>query len=540
MAYVKPGVEITQVQNTATPVLIAPDLEAVVVGKGYYWQDPTLDSSEYSVSYSGASMTINLSDINSDFNSLVSVNDEDLIVVDLYGSATVGQGTEVKHLVKDTDWSYSNGDVTLVSGITTPGSGSAYELASVKIGFRADNSEAMGFKKSLASPDDIKDVFGGEIVSWNPLAYGAKLAQDNASASVNTYCISGVSSISTEMSSARSALALEEVYAIGVLDSKAGSSGWKSHVEDYSDAVNKKERIVFLTDDVVYGDYEGNSTSEKTTIAETLRTNNATFQSKRMFMVHPDVAYTDSGSRHISTAHPDWIDASFKEHTGFDMSSRGAYALFAKPESVGNKNYKVGDKITSSVHAELVSAGYHSVFVFSPIPGFYFNAANAGLCVGVAPEAPLSNVPISGISRTYGSQDYFTEAQMNTMAEGGTYIMTQLSSSAPIVSRHQTSTDVTSVAKRELSITKALDYTAKFLRKGLNPYIGRHVVTPAFLKMLESVLISQGLFLVRAGVLNDLQVASVKQDDANPDTIQVELSLLVKYPVNYIKIKMVF
>jgi SAM-dependent MidA family methyltransferase len=58
--------------------------------------------------------------------------------------------------------------------------------------------------------------------------------------------------------------------------------------------------------------------------------------------------------------------------------------------------------------------------------------------------------------------------------------------------------------------------------------------------MLESVLISQGLFLVRAGVLNDLQVASVKQDDANPDTIQVELSLLVKYPVNYIKIKMVF
>ena len=61
MAYVKPGVEVTQVQNTATPVLVAPDLEAVVVGKGYYWQDPTLDSSEYSVSYSGDSMTINLS-----------------------------------------------------------------------------------------------------------------------------------------------------------------------------------------------------------------------------------------------------------------------------------------------------------------------------------------------------------------------------------------------------------------------------------------------------------------------------------------------
>lgn len=378
MAYVKPGVEVTQVQNTATPVLVAPDLEAVVVGKGYYWQDPTLDSSEYSVSYSGVSMTINLSGINSDFNSLVSVNDEDLIIVDMYGSPIVGHGTEKKHLVKGTDWSYNaaTGDITLVSGIVTP-SGEAYELASVKIGFRADNVEAMGFKKSLASPDDIKDVFGGEIVSWNPLAYGALLAQDNASASINTFCISGVSNISTEMSSARSALALEEVYAIGVLDSSAGSSGWKSHVESYSDAINKKERIVFLTDEVAYGNYASNSTSEKTTVAETLRSNNATFQSKRMFMIHPDVAYVGE-TRHISTIHPDWVDASFREHSGFDMSDRGAYALFTGPKSVGSKNYKAGDKITSAVHAELISAGFHSLDVFAPVPGFYFNAASAG------------------------------------------------------------------------------------------------------------------------------------------------------------------
>jgi hypothetical protein len=36
MAYVKPGVEVTQVQNTSTPVLIAPDLESVVIGQSYW------------------------------------------------------------------------------------------------------------------------------------------------------------------------------------------------------------------------------------------------------------------------------------------------------------------------------------------------------------------------------------------------------------------------------------------------------------------------------------------------------------------------
>ena len=102
------------------------------------------------------------------------------------------------------------------------------------------------------------------------------------------------------------------------------------------------------------------------------------------------------------------------------------------------------------------------------------------------------------------------------------------------------STDVTSVAYRELSVTKSLDYTAKFIRSGLQPYIGVNVVSPEFLKLLNSVLVSQGLFLVRDGVLNDFKVSSVAQDQASKDTINVEVVVLVKYPVNYIKIKLVF
>jgi len=156
------------------------------------------------------------------------------------------------------------------------------------------------------------------------------------------------------------------------------------------------------------------------------------------------------------------------------------------------------------------------------------------------PEQPFTNLPLSGLSKTLGSQDYYNNAQLNTMAGGGAYILTQKSPAAPIVSRHQVTTNVTSIAKRELSITRAVDYSAKFVRSGLEPYIGRNNITPAFLKLFNSVLVAQGLFLVRAGVLNDFKVSSVKVEATAPDTILADVEILVKYPVNYIKIQLIF
>ncbi len=66
MGYQKPGVEIKQVQGTATPILNAADLESVVVGPGYYIQPLTeaLDSSGDPLVYSGVSVQIDLENTN--------------------------------------------------------------------------------------------------------------------------------------------------------------------------------------------------------------------------------------------------------------------------------------------------------------------------------------------------------------------------------------------------------------------------------------------------------------------------------------------
>ena len=68
MAYQKPGVEISQVQGTATPILNPADLPSVIVGPGYNVQAYTeaLDSGGDPVLYSGLELAIDLVNTNAD------------------------------------------------------------------------------------------------------------------------------------------------------------------------------------------------------------------------------------------------------------------------------------------------------------------------------------------------------------------------------------------------------------------------------------------------------------------------------------------
>jgi len=69
MAYQKPGVEISQVQGTATPILNPADLPSVIVGPGYNIQAFTeaLDAQGDPIVYSGLSQVIDLADTNADW-----------------------------------------------------------------------------------------------------------------------------------------------------------------------------------------------------------------------------------------------------------------------------------------------------------------------------------------------------------------------------------------------------------------------------------------------------------------------------------------
>ena len=545
MAYVKPGVEISQIETSVTPVLIAPDLEACVIGAAYHWQDPTLDDSEWATEYVPAdgSLTIALSGYGSTWYDLTT-NDNELVIVDVYVTSGTYAGYYYHYDSTDSNITVATNEIVITSGLSLPkeliGTDADVEIprAKIKIGYRARKTDIARLQNIERTSDIVTKL--GSIVSWNPAAYGAYLAMVNAGKSINAYAVSGISQAS-DYQDGIDDLEPHEIYAIAIMENSLDlSDELQTHVDAQSEATIKHERIAIFNKSISNATYR-TAGVDKSAISEEIKAQNFAYADKRCYSVHPDIAYITE-TRHILTLDPTWIDNSFEEFCGNSFfSSRNCYAKYASDLTLtdGTKFWK-NDNITSANVTTMLHNGIHELTVKVPVPGFYYCAVIAGQIAGEDPSQPLTNMSTAGLSETYGSQDYFSEANLNTMAEGGTYIMTQPTPTAPLTSRHQMSTDVSSIAKRELSAVKALDFVSKFMRNGLRPYIGKYAITPAFLRMLGTILTGMGRYLVREGHINDFRVLNVLQDPAAPDTILVEINVLVKYPANYIKIQLLF
>jgi len=173
------------------------------------------------------------------------------------------------------------------------------------------------------------------------------------------------------------------------------------------------------------------------------------------------------------------------------------------------------------------------------VEGFYMCAAIAGMIGQQPPQQSFTNFPMTGFTGVIGSNDFFTESQLNRMAGGGNYIVVQDAQGAPLTARMALTTDLTSIETRTDSITKIVDYCAKFLRRGLKNFIGRFNITQGFLDSLGHVI--QGLlgFLTDTGVLIGAHLNNIVQDESAPDTVLVDITLDVPFPCNYIRLTLV-
>lgn len=173
------------------------------------------------------------------------------------------------------------------------------------------------------------------------------------------------------------------------------------------------------------------------------------------------------------------------------------------------------------------------------IPGFYLCAAIVGMIGQQPPQQGFTNFPITGFTRVVGSNDKFSERQMSTAAAGGTYWVIQEVAGGPLTCRHQLTTDLTSIETRELSITKVVDFVAKFMRAGLRNFIGRFNITQGFLDTISTVIQGQLTFLAEAGVIIGGDLNNIIQDKDAPDTVLVDVTLDVPYPCNYIRLTLI-
>ena len=172
------------------------------------------------------------------------------------------------------------------------------------------------------------------------------------------------------------------------------------------------------------------------------------------------------------------------------------------------------------------------------LPGYYACAAICGMVAAQPPQQGFTNFPMTGITGVVGTEK-FTKRQLNVMAGGGTYILIQDAIGGPVASRHQLSTDLTSIETRELSITKVVDFTAKFLRLAVRKFIGINNINEGLLDSLGTTVNAVLKFLEQSGVLNGSNLNNIAQDPVNKDTVLIDVTLDVPYPCNYIRLTLV-
>ena len=124
------------------------------------------------------------------------------------------------------------------------------------------------------------------------------------------------------------------------------------------------------------------------------------------------------------------------------------------------------------------------------------------------------------------------------MAGGGVWIVVQDALSGPLTTRHQLSTDVSAIQKREFSITKAVDFTAKFLRNRLKPLIGRNNITENFMSQTLRPIIDGSLrsIIEDETVGPTTSIVGISQIEGEPDAIKVLIDLEPLFPVNNIRV----
>jgi hypothetical protein len=421
----------------------------------------------------------------------------------------------------------------------------ASKVGTIRVGFLGVNEDLTNKYYTISNTSDIQTLITGPLggASWfNPLAYGAEIAVTNSGSSVN---VIGVTPAAGAEDVSNAVTILENkpnVYAIaGLTQSAAELAKLASHATFMSAPDNKGERIVFGSKDSS-GEYTGTdfpSSADKLLSAEAISDYADAINNKRYFAIHPDVVYVRE-STHVNSLSTDFIQAVFG--SSFTYLPKLANPISFQDGNV-TKTYPRGTEVNATVLAKLItiaeSNSTSNFDVLVPVPGYYLAAGIAGQIAVKEPQQPLTNTAVAGpFVETKYSNDYFSQSQLDVIASGGTWVIED--KGGAMVTRHQLSTDVSSIQTRELSVTTQVDFAAKFLRQLVEPTIGVNVISDAFLAQLRTAFNAASTELVEIGALRELNIINVYQDEANPDTVKADFELLPLYPVNYIKITLTF
>ena len=190
---------------------------------------------------------------------------------------------------------------------------------------------------------------------------------------------------------------------------------------------------------------------------------------------------------------------------------------------------------------------FPSVFVNNGVmmTGEFAACAVAGLISATEPQQPITNVVVRGIDEIPLAYQTFNKTQLDTIASGGTFIVTQDLPGDRVYVRHQITTAYPdgNLNTAELSITKNVDSISYAFAEVYRPYYGRYNITPELISIFRNLagqLISQlGSVDSVYGpqlIVENTEVRYIRQNELMKDHVDIGITLGVPYPCNNIDI----
>lgn len=407
--------------------------------------------------------------------------------------------------------------------------------------------------------EDDRQAKLGDAIPENPLGLAAQIALRNTN---NIIFVLGIDEDSvSQHQSALAALESEEAYCLVPLTQDLTNMElYPVHCEIMSAEREKRERICLLNRDLFIQDqkFPANNSTVWPTDGETDATG-LTFTSSSAFFVTAGVQQGDEievldSSDNVESVHRivsvvdentvDLLDSPGSVMTGirFRVMTHPLTKL-GQAEFIADYARSVRNRRAYLTWPPLASITYANTFrgdgsnSTEQLPGYYITAAVGGMVTEQLPQQPFTNLPMIGVGELFFSNRYFRPSIMDRLAAGGVYILVQETVDSLPYARHQLSTDMTAIETRELSITKDIDYSAKYFRNNLRPYIGRFNITDEYLRQVKGAANSIIRQLVRNGqAMPGTTIRRLIQDPNQPDSVIIDIDFRVPYPANFIRV----
>jgi hypothetical protein len=176
--------------------------------------------------------------------------------------------------------------------------------------------------------------------------------------------------------------------------------------------------------------------------------------------------------------------------------------------------------------------------VKTTVPGWVMACAYGGMNAGTPPQQGYTGLGIVGIDEVRFGSRYFKDDDLRLIAGSGGFVVTQDTPTALPSVYLQTTTDNATVLRRELSVTRCIDYYSFALRDVVAKYTGRTNIVPKTLvryrndvETVHTRLKGQELPDIGAPI-TDASIVGLQRDASSSDTVRLITKITVPVPLN--------